>query len=249
MFKKISPNSVSVSKASGNEKPIPTPSTAMLFKLIAEQSQADPLIGAKFGGKHMAENLIAAMSSPHGVHVASVLCALGGLAGYACQASVRAQAIARSLSETALLERVQATDGGFYYSGGNLNKPLAESPNSVWNLASGGALQTGCDALPDLGEIFSHSTASIGTPAFGRIRVPVANMPRDLPFNYVRPMWPVLKPAVTKFCPDPEHWPVLFGFSVQEVIVMGTPELDAGIATRIVMEAAVSMSMIDLKTS
>lgn len=248
MFKKILSRFDGSFTASATEQPLPPPDAAVLLKLIAEHSAVDPLIGAKIGGKQIAGNLIAAMNGPHGVHVESVVCALGGLAGYACQASVRALAITRGLSETALLDRVQGTDGQTYFSGENLYKPLAESQYSVWRLASEAAQQLGCEELPELAEILRYTTSSRGTQAFGQIRVPPSHSPRDLPINYVSPMWPVLRPVMIKFCPDPEHWPVLFGYSVQEAIFLDGSELDPGIAIQIAMQAAVAMSSIDLQT-
>ena len=212
----------------------------------SERSKTDPLIGAKIGSKEVTQRLLAALTTERGVHIESLLCALGALAGYSCQASVRAQAIVRGLPEVGLLTPVQTKDGKTYYFGDNLNKPLAESQYSVWSVAGGGAQQAGCSNLPDLTEIFKHTSSAIGTEAFGKPRVPEKNTPHDLPLNYVRTLWPALKPLVVKFCPNPEHWPVLLGLSIQEVIVMGKSALDPCLALRLVMEAAIPMSKVNL---
>jgi hypothetical protein len=223
-----------------------TPAEDALFRQIAERSKTDPLIGAKIGSKEITQRLLGAMKTERGVHIESVLCALGALAGYSCQASVRAQAVARGLPEAGLLTAVQTEDGKTYYFGDNLNKPLAESKYSVWSVAGGGAQQAGCNGLPDLSEIFKHAASSVGTDAFGKPRVPEKNTPHDLPINYVRTLWLALKPLIVKFCPNPEHWPILLGLSIQEVIVMGKSALDPCLAIRLVMEAAIPMSKVNL---
>jgi hypothetical protein len=223
-----------------------SPSEEALLRQIAERSKTDPLIGAKIGSKEVTQRLIVAMKDERGVHVESLLCALGALAGYACQASVRAQALAAGRAETSLLTTVGTKDGKTYFFGDNLNKPLAESRYSVWGIAAGGAQQAGCSSFPDLADIFKHTSASVGGEAFGKPRMPAKNMPRDSPLNYVRSLWPTLKPLIVKFCPNPEHWPILLALSVQEVIVMGKAALDPCLSLRLVMEAAIPMSKINL---
>lgn len=208
--------------------------------------KADPLYGAKLGSREVTHRLVSGMKNKHGVHTESLLCALGSLAGYSCQAALRAQAVAGGLPETAFLTSVGMNDGKTYFLGEHLNKPLAESQYSIWGLAGGGARQAGCTNFPDLSELFKHTIAAMGTEAFGVPRVPEKHKPYDLPINYVRDLWPVLKPVITDFCPNPEQWPVLFGLSIQEVIITRKSVLDPDLALRLVMESAVPMSKVNL---
>jgi hypothetical protein len=217
-----------------------------LLLQIAERSKTDPLAGAKIGGGEVAQRLLGTMKTERGVHIESILCALGALAEYACQASVRAKAVAGGLPEVGLLTVVRTKDGRTYYFGDNLNKPLAESTYSVWSIAGGSAQQAGCSNLPDLSEIFKHTSSSIGTPSFGRPRVPEANAPHDLPIKYVRTLWPTLRPLIVRCCPEPEHWPILLGFSIAQIVVVGRSALDPCLAVRLVMESAIPMSKVDL---
>ena len=180
------------------------PAEEALLRQIAERSKTDPLIGAKIGSKEITQRLLGAMKTERGVHIESLLCALGALAGYSCQASVRAQAVARGLPEAGLLTPVQTKNGNTYFFGDNLNKPLFESQYSVWGVAGGGAQQAGCNNLPDLTEIIKHTASAVGTETFGKPRIAEKNTPHDLPLNYVRTLWPALKPVIQKFCPNPE---------------------------------------------
>jgi len=91
------------------------PEEEALLRQIAERSKSDPLIGAKLGSKEITQRILAAMKTAQGVHIESLLCALGAVAGYSCQASLRAQAIARGQAETALLTSVETKDGKTFF--------------------------------------------------------------------------------------------------------------------------------------
>jgi hypothetical protein len=222
------------------------PAEQALLRQIALRSKDDPLIGAKIGSKEITHRLMAGMKDERGVHIESLLCALGALAGYSCQASLRAQALAKGMPADGLLTVVQTDNGQTFFFGDHLNKPLAESQYSVWSLAAGGAQQAGCTQFPDLAEIFKHTSTVLGTDKFGLLCVPEAHQAHDLPLAYVQKLWPSLNPTIKKYCPDPEHWPVLLGLSIQEIIVSGKSAIEPGLALRIVMEAAIPMSKIDL---
>src|SRR5689334_4818553 len=90
---------------------------AELLQRVAEMSGDDPLIGAKIGGKELAQRMMAAIRTERGVHLESILGALGSLAGYSCQASVRALAHAQGLEETVNFVRAEGVDGKVYFFG------------------------------------------------------------------------------------------------------------------------------------
>jgi hypothetical protein len=76
--------------ASGLRTSDPARWEAQLLERVKEMAPSDPLIGAKVGGKELAARLIEAMKTDRGVHAESLMCAAGALAGYSCQAAVRA---------------------------------------------------------------------------------------------------------------------------------------------------------------
>jgi len=226
--------------------PANSPEEALLDE-IAKISKSDPLVGAKVGSDELTHRLLSVMKDGRGVHLESLLCALGAIAGYACQASVRAEAIARGLPEVALLTSVQTEDGKTYYFGDQLNNSLADSPYSVWAIASAAMRQARNSRRLDLTEIFKHTATAVGTAAFGKPRVPQENAAHDSPVNYVRTLWPALQPLIAKFCLNPEHWPVLIGLSIQQAISTNESTLDPDLALQLVMEAAIPMSSVDLQ--
>ncbi|MDQ8023121.1 MAG: hypothetical protein REI94_14890 [Moraxellaceae bacterium] len=224
----------------------PAPSSA---PEVPTQSQGtDPLAGAKRGAQEVVQALVGKLNTGNGVHVESLLCALGSLAGYACQARLRAQALEKGTPENKVFVIVETTNGGKYYFGDPLNKALAESKYSVWGLAAGAAQHHGCADLPDVAEIFGHVSKTVGNADFGHPRLPERHQPALKPVSYVQAYWAALLPTVKRCCPKPSEWPILYGIAIQQVMGMSKQILPADMALRIVMESAVPMSKIDLES-
>jgi hypothetical protein len=212
--------------------------TESLLGAIREKRNTDPLIGAKVAGQELFGRIIVAMKNEKGVHSESLCSALGALAGYACQASLRAQSVA--------MTEVQAKDGKRFFFGDALNKLLAEDQYSVWSLAAGAAQQAGAAELPDLLSIFKHVSATVGSEAFGVPRMGASHGAADLPVQYVRALWPALLPILTKLCDDVKLWPLAYSFAIQHAIRSVESVLAPQVALSIVMESAIPMSKVDL---
>lgn len=224
----------------------PSPQLQALIAAVRERSASDPLIGAKVGSKEIFQRLLHVLRDDKGIHMGSLLCAVGALAGYSCQASLRAQAIARGEAETARMQTVTTEDGRHYFFGDALNQALAQSQQSVWSLAAAAARDAGAKELPDLSEIFQHTSASLGTEHFGCPRTPEEHSIGTKPAELVAALWPALQPLTALFCPDPEEWPILFGIVSQHAINSVKDGIAPSLALKIVMENAVPMSKIEL---
>ena len=246
-FRKSS-GSAESEKSSSAEEPRESvrPEDAALLAAIEEQKKNDPLIGAKIGGKEILDRLLTVLKDEKGVHAESLFCALGSLAGYACQANLRAQAISKGMDPNAPFIVVKAGDGKPYYFGDPLNQCLAESKFSVWSLSAGAAQHAGAKTLPDINEIFEHSTNALGSEQFGIPRYPTENKAGDLPINYVKALWPLLLPIVKKLEQNPMLWPLLCAFAIQDAIEMTKGTISPEHALSIVMESAIPMSKVDL---
>lgn len=219
-----------------------------LLQAIEEQKKTDPLIGAKVGAKEIIQQLLHLLRDNKGVHSESMLAVLGTLAGYACQASVRQEFVAnQKLPEEGIFVVATGTDGKNYYFGDYLNKPLAENQYSVWSLAAGAAQSLGVSQLLDVYEIFEYVTTTVGTETFGVPRILPERKPSDLPKDYLKYFWPTLHPIVIKFCPEPLNWPILYGFAIQNAMVLMKDVIKPNDALLVVMECAVPMSKIDIK--
>lgn len=234
------------SKSQDKKEPQMDAGIEALIHAIRERSKQDPLIGAKLGSKEVFQRLLNGMKDSKGVHIESLLCALGALAGYACQASLRAQALAKGMPETAPFHTVKTEDGKQYFFGDPLNNALAGSQYSVWGLVGGAAQHVGAKELPDLNEIFQHTSSVLGSDQFGIPRVPKNHPLGDTPISYLSAIWPTLFPTVKLFCPNPADWPILYGLAIQEAIYAGKDAIDPSVALCIVMESAIPMSKVDL---
>lgn len=229
-----------------NSQARPNAATEALLHAIKKQSKEDPLIGAKIGAKEVYQRIFDALKDSKGVNIETLLCILGSLAGYSCQESVRAQALAKGIPENSLFITMGSETENYFF-GDALNAPLAESKYSVWGLAAAAAQKAGCTEFLDVNEIFNHVAGSICSERFGIIRVPENHKPSDKPTEYVKALWPSILPTVKLLCPEHENWPILFGLAIQQAIDAGKSAIDPGMALKIVMESAIPMSKIDLK--
>ena len=213
-----------------------------------DRTMADPLMPAKIAAREVTRRLQKELDAgTRAVHVESLICALGALAGYACQVAVSSRPAARGASAQVLAAHTQNANGHFL--GDAVYKVLAESRHSVWKIASNGAEQAGGTSLPDLAEILSHTSMVLGTEAFGVPRMPKQHRAGDSPLNYVRKFWPALKPVIETACPSPEQWPVVFALGVRDAILAHRASFDPGVALRLAMESAAAMTKATLDDS
>lgn len=222
------------------------PQDEALLRAIEEKRKTDPLIGVQIGGKEVVQRLLNGMKTERGIHIESLLCALGSLAGYACQADLRSQAQKQGIPENKVLMVIGTKNGKNFFFGDHLNKALAESKFSIWSLAAGAAQHNGCTKLPDVAEIFGYVTSTVGDENFGIPRLPDAHKPGDLPINYLKSLWPAMLNIIQPFCKESLEWPILFGFAIQEVMDLSKTTIKPELALLIVMESAIPMSKVDL---
>lgn len=219
-----------------------------LLEQVRTMAPNDPLIGAKVGGKELARRMVEVMGVDGRVHVESLMCAVGALAGYGCQMAARSANVAAGNNELANFAIATTKNGERLFFGDPINKFLAENEMSVWSVAAGGAKALGCTQFPDLGLIFKHVATSAGTDAFGVPRLPVGHPVHALPLDYLRKLWPAFSGMVDRFAPRPEHRPLLFGLAIQNLLSQTKEILEPGVSLQIVMESAIPMSKIDLGT-
>lgn len=216
------------------------------MRQIEIRSKEEPYIGAKIGSEEIWHRLLNAMKDAKGVHLESILCALAAMAGYSCQAALRALAQNSGLPETNGLSVVETHDGQQFFFGDPLNNMLFGGRMAPCNLAAGMAQQCGCTEFPNMHDVFGYVTSTVGKASFGIPRLPEGHRPGDSPINYLRALWIPLHPVVMMFCPKPSHWPVLYGLALQKGIDHGKAALDPAIALKLIIECAAPMSKVDL---
>lgn len=223
------------------------PTEDEIQETIDNLKKENPLIGATIGAKEITQILVDKYQTDEGIHLETLLTAISSLAGYACQASVRAEFVeSENYAEEDIFVTAQGEDGKTYYFGDYLNHPLVDGEYSIWSLVAGAAQHLGDTKLIDLNSIFEHVAETVGSPEFGVPRIPYEHMPSELPINYVKSLWEDLLPKVKVFCDSPFEWPILFGIAAQDIVLMGKDVIDSKTALTIIMESAVPMSKIDL---
>ena len=133
----------------------------------AQQLPADAFTGARKASREVLGLVMSSLKDQRGIHLESLFCALGALAGRACQESVRARARAAGRPPDADFEVVTTQDGKRYWFGDALNRPLAEDRVSIWSLVAGAAAHDGARQLPDVREMFAYQARVLGSDQFG----------------------------------------------------------------------------------
>lgn len=234
------------SKKKKNDSDEHRQASALHENVIEGGNTANPYAHLKFGADELVQRLLIGMKTERGVHVESLLGVLGSLAGFCCIDSTLKQAVAlgRNTRDCGIMD-IETSDGNHFYLGEPINALLAGTDMSLWSLTAGIINHLGSQEYPNFAEIAGHVAAKLGGPEFGHPRVPEQHKPSDDPINYVRDLWPHILPLVEQFAPILHERVTLFGFAVQNVIVMGKDVIPPATAGKLVMECAVPMSRLD----
>ncbi|HVY80935.1 MAG TPA: hypothetical protein VG994_08150 [Steroidobacteraceae bacterium] len=169
------------------------------------------------GAEYVLYRILRALQDNEGIHPESLLVCLGALAGYACR----------------------------HVSGPAPHRPLAGTPMSIWALVRRAVQKLGKPA-PDFHDVVTHVKRTVGTRAFGQVRVPQQRRPRRAAIVYLRQLWPQVLPIAQRFCRRPAQLPVLFGIALQRAIDITQNLVNPTLGARMAMECAVAMSMVSL---
>ena len=178
------------------------------------------------GAEYVLYRIWATLQDSERIHAESLFACLGALSGYACQLYAREAGA-----------RARATQ----LEGDVVNRPLVDSPLSVWALV-GRAVHKAGRPLPDIAGILAYATRTVGTGAFGVPRVSDEHRPHHHAVVYLRQLWPQILPIARRFCRKPAQLPVLFGIALQRAIEHTAGFLNPTLSASIAMECAVAMS-------
>lgn len=177
------------------------------------------------------------------VHPQSLICALGSLAGYACQQDVRDLYIKqKGFPEEKVFTVMRDKQGRKFYFGDLLNEPLVNEKYSVWSMI-GGAVQRAGAKLPDINDIFRYVSYIVGGEQFGKVRSCETGDDME---TYIRNLWKPLSALAKNYAQEGELH-VVFGIALQKAAAGCQGAVNMTEIGRIAMESAVSMSKIDLK--
>ncbi|MBN1470017.1 MAG: hypothetical protein JW924_14965 [Fusobacteriaceae bacterium] len=177
------------------------------------------------------------IADKRGVRIEDLLCILGVLAGYSCQASAR--------EKNEIILTVEDSKGNIYYVGEDIFKRLVEEKYSVWSLSSGIVKHLGVYEILDLDELIKHTVKSIGTYDFGIIRVEARYQSSKKPIEYLEEFWEIILEKLRRV--ETEYWPTVFGIAIHKTFIKYKEIIPLDIALKIVMENANNMSKVDYK--
>ena len=175
------------------------------------------------------------------VHPQSLVCALGSLAGYACQTDIRNLYMKQKhLPEDKIFTIMSDKQGRHYFFGDLLNEPLVNEKLSVWALIGGAVRQAG-KALPDVNDIFRYVSYVVGGEQFGKAR---ACETGDDMRTYLSQLWKPLNEIAMQYAQEGELH-IVYGIALQRAVYAAGESMNVTEAARIAMESAVSMSKVD----
>jgi hypothetical protein len=183
----------------------------------------------------------------------TVLTAIGALAGFSAQMSIRKAVIEpQGMEPDSVLSEVVTKNGEKYYFSDLLNwivfENLSEPPYSIWAYLRDVVPEAERALLPDMGEILGHAARSIGTARFGVPRLPASHMPRILPRAALHEDWREVQRELRASNRAASEWPYDLAFAAQWQMLTSRDHLTLPLAAKIVMEAAIPMSKVDPKT-
>jgi hypothetical protein len=226
--------------------PVADPRLAELLAYIEAHRAEDPEIAAKVAGHQLDAWLMEAVTNERGVHIESLLVALGALAGLACQYSARFALRAGALPALGTpWAEAKGADGRTYHFGDAINHCLLEGPYNLWALTAGFVQHRTGRPAPDVGEVAAHVARTVGGPDFGLIRTPEGTSAAQLPIDYVRVFWPTARQRLELLGVHPGEWPLAFGFAGQEALADAATIIDIEAALMMFTESAVAMAKVD----
>ena len=202
--------------------------------------------------KLLRESMAKRYSNGSELQYASLLSALGALAGFASQEGLRQKfVIDQKLPEEKIFSLVKTKSNETFYFGDNLNHVLLaaqQGQNSVWSIVAAGAQLAGAKQLPDIGAMAKRNAQCVGNSDYGVLELIPGHPIHATPLAVLQESWHAVRALLQEKTPDPAIWGMEIAVVAHQFIVQFKDAVDPSIAARIVMEPAVSMSKINPQT-
>ncbi|MCA8906678.1 MAG: hypothetical protein KDA64_02095 [Rhodospirillaceae bacterium] len=197
--------------------------------------------------KQVIDLLIAELQTDRGVQIETLLATLAATAGFACQMAVREMhGLPEAPVQRSLLVEVGTKDGGTFYFGDALTAYILRPPQqglSILTFVASALLKLG-EPVFDIKPIFERTAQQVGSPTYGRPTVAAAHLPLNHPIDLLWKYWHVVRATLVLNNLKPTVWPLALARCIHVLMVEHTRLLTPGIAGRLAMETAISMSHI-----
>jgi hypothetical protein len=219
-------------------------------------------------------NIKARLTTPHGVHLETLLTASGAVAGYAAQnalwavsgltpAIIPISKPGQSLANSDFAA-VRLRSGDLFYFGDRLNAYLTGGRTApdrffLWGFVRGALSQLGdASTLPDIGTMYSNVSKSIRTGRFGFPTVPERHLPHISAERFIKVAWPFVRRIFVLPSPkgivdgepliEERHWPIVASVVAGQFMLTTKGHIEPLVGATLVMEAAIAASKIDPRT-
>jgi hypothetical protein len=223
----------------------------------------DGEIAANIAIAGLRDSLMAWMTTRRGVHVETLMAAVGALAGFAAQCAAwdEVRRSKRPIPKERLALAATAS-GERYYFGDLINGYLVPEGArgwTLWGFVAAAAVEAGLpeSELPNYTDMFRHVAETVGSRDFGIPQVPEAHQPRLLPRTALEMYWSGMR-AILELADGPgpgqrkgvavAHWPAILGLVARQFVLVNKDKLSPEISLRLVMESAIMMSKVDPAT-
>lgn len=207
---------------------------------------ADQMALASRASDEVFDALVKPMKLQRGVPSAVIAHTLGALAGHACQ---RAALMGIGAGDPAYVRlsvlEITGANGDRYFAGDAINRPVMESPHSVWALVAGVTQKMG-HPVPDLDRLVTRVASDMGTASFDRAIDLTADAP---PARTLTSLFGIVTALGAKMHLDAV--PVAIALAYQRLAQTDNdvdPSVDVVALARIMMESTIAMSKLQLTT-
>lgn len=214
---------------------------------------------------NLRETLLKVLANDQGVHVETLMAALGAVHGFASQnAALKRLYEAREQGETipeSAIALVKTVDEKRFIFGDWVNQSIfytEENDLSLERIALGTAAAMGVE-LTDLvnpAELAGQIADTIGTPDFGQSLIIRDHHPHQTAVSLIKDLWQLVIDVMELEMPsdkqepalDEAHWPAIVSVVVAQVLEMTKDVLDARLSVQLVMESAIMTAKVDPAT-
>jgi len=177
---------------------------------------------------------LAGAPGPNGKHhPATLLAAMGSIAGFAAQQSV----LLEGGSAWTQPMRAEHLD--------RLLMSESRTDGSLWYLLCGAAHETGAHHLPEPQKLLASTLRCVGTNQFGVITLPLEYRLNEQPQTSLVRLWASVRETLAGARSGPSAWPSLTAVACARLIVREARHVPPHVSLRIVMQAALAMALIE----
>jgi hypothetical protein len=205
----------------------------------------EPFARPQFVGKILFDMVCNMVAEEGRVRVEDVFAILASVGGFSCVFSALYGNHTTRIGETDIVA-VTDVNGRLYYFGDLPNQYLLEDRYSLLSLVLGAAQGCGGNISMDMVyQTMKHVADTAGKEEFGKPVLPPDHLPVDLPFNFVRHIWPHISEALNLYEVPLEKQPAAIGFALQRAIEAFKDIIAPTLAAQLVIECSVPMAKIN----